>query len=217
MYNLEKQDDNGSYYILLVIRKNKEDPQQDVQANTEQAETLSGDLQQNINKVLALTGNSSDINIRKFQGANGLPMTIVYINGLTDTEVINDNIMSPIMSDAEVNKAQQRTLSDFFTDMKDKILTVSATNTISKIDEFMSALFSGDTVILAEGWEQGISVSSSKWMQRGVEEPSFQSVIRGPKDGFTEDMSTNIALVRRGIESPNLWKIESKNRTRNPN
>ncbi|WP_083689345.1 spore germination protein [Paenibacillus sp. FSL H7-0331] len=45
-----------------------------------------------------------------------------------------------------------------------------------------------DTVILAEGWDRGISASTSKWMQRAVEEPSSQSVIRGPKDGFTENI-----------------------------
>ncbi|WP_372662245.1 spore germination protein [Cohnella sp.] len=196
--------------LQLFIRKLNKAPQQDAQAKTEQADSLSGNLQQNINKVQALTGNSSDIAIRTFQGAYGLPMAIFYIIGLTNSDVINDNIMKPILFDADVNRPQQRALSDFFTDIKDKIITVSRTNTISKMDEFMSALFNGDTIILAEGWEQGISASSSKWKQRSVEEPSSQSVVRGPKDSFTEDMSTNIALIRRRIKSPKLWKIDRK-------
>ncbi|KRF43021.1 spore gernimation protein KA [Paenibacillus sp. Soil787] len=161
-------------------------------------------------KISELTGNSSDISIRTFQGANCLPMAIVYITGLTDTLVINDNIVNPIMSDIEINSTQQRTLVNSFTAIKDKILTVSATNTVSKIDDLMSALFKGDTIILAEGWDQGISASSSKWLHRGIEEPSSQSVIRGPKDGFTEDISINVALIRRRIKSSNLWKIDRK-------
>ncbi|MBD0383527.1 spore germination protein [Paenibacillus sedimenti] len=199
-----------SKFLKIFVRKLKEKLQHDAQANTQQAEALSGNLGQDINNIIALTGNSSDITNRIFQGANGLPMAIVYVNGLTDTVVINDNIMKPIMSDAEVNTAGQRKSSDYFTDIKDKILTVSATSTVSKMDELISALFNGDTVIIAEGWEQGISASSAKWMQRGVEEPSSQSVIRGPKDGFTEDISTNVALLRRRIKSPNLWKIDRK-------
>ncbi|MEK3914124.1 hypothetical protein [Paenibacillus sp. FSL H7-0331] len=59
-----------------------------LQVNTDKAELLSNILQQNIKKILTLTGNSSDITIRTFQGANGLPMAIVYIKGLTKTEVI---------------------------------------------------------------------------------------------------------------------------------
>jgi spore germination protein KA len=30
-------------------------------------------------------------------------------------------------------------------------------------------------------------------------------VIRGPKDGFTESIGTNVSLIRRRIKSPNLW------------
>ncbi len=194
----------------LYARIQKFDQNQDSQSNSEQAETVSGDLQQNINYILALTGNSSDFNIRKFQGAYGLPMAIIYINGLTDTEVINDNIMNPILSDAEANTVKKENLSDMFSFIKDKVLTVNATNTVSKIDDLISALYKGDTVILADGWDQAISASSAKWIQRGVEEPSSQSVIRGPKDGFTEDISTNVALLRRRIKSPNLWKVDRK-------
>lgn len=197
-------------FLQRFARKYNEGAQQDSQANIKPTDTLSNSLQLNIKKISELTGNSSDISIRTFQGANSLPMAIVYINGLTDTTIINDNIMNPIMTDAEVNIAGQRTVSDSLTVIKDQILTVSSTNTVSNIDDFMSALYSGDTIILAEGWNQGITASSAKWMQRGVEEPSSQSVIRGPKDGFTENISTNIALLRRRIKSPNLWKIDRK-------
>lgn len=177
-----------------------------------QAESLSVELKQNINKIQALTGNSSDIAIREFQGAQGSPMAIVYVLGLTNSDVINDNILKPILSDsdADANRIQQRTLLDYYIEVKDKIITVSGTKTIIKIDELMSALFRGFTIILAEGWEQGISASTSKWMQRSVDEPSSQSVVRGPKDSFTEDLTTNISLIRRRIKSSNLWKIDRK-------
>lgn len=41
--------------------------------------------------------------------------------------------------------------------------------------------------------------------QRSVEEPMTQSVVRGPRDGFTESIGTNISLIRKRIKSPNLW------------
>jgi spore germination protein KA len=176
----------------------------------EQAERLSCSLQQNIDRILTLTGSSSDFTIRTFQGANGLPTAVVYINGLTDTAVINDNIIKPILSEPEADSAGQRALSDSFTVIKDRLLTVGATTTVNKLNDFMSALFNGNTVVLAEGWDQAISASTSKWEHRGVEEPSSQSVIRGPKDGFTENINTNVALLRRRIKSANLWKIDRK-------
>lgn len=197
-------------FLQRLVRKYNEGSQQDSPANTKQTDTLSNSLQQNINTISVLTGNSSDISIRTFQGVHSVSMAIVYMDGLTDTVVINDHILNPILSDAAVNTAQERTVSDYLTVIRDKILTVSSTNTVSHIDELLSSLYSGATIILAEGWDQGIAASSAKWLQRGVKEPSSQSVIRGPKDGFTENISTNVALIRRRIKSPNLWKIDRK-------
>lgn len=79
-----------------------------------QAESLSVELQQNINKIQALTGNSSDIAIRQFQGAHGLPMAIVYVLGLTNSDVINDNIMKrscPTQIQTEFNKELSTTIT----------------------------------------------------------------------------------------------------------
>jgi len=47
-------------------------------------------------------------------------------------------------------------------------------------------------------------ISTRGWEKRGVEEPSTEAVIRGPRDGFTETYRTNVALVRRRLKDPNL-------------
>lgn len=63
----------------------------------------------------------------------------------------------------------------------------------------------GKAVLLLNGVEGGICievVSSSTFRQ--VEEPSTQTIIKGPKEGFTESVVTNIGLVRRRIVHPNL-------------
>lgn len=58
------------------------------------------------------------------------------------------NTLSPIMSDAEVNTVQQRSLFDSLAVIKNKILTVSATNTFNKIDGLISAIYSGIPLFL---------------------------------------------------------------------
>ncbi len=44
--------------------------------------------------------------------------------------------------------------------------------------------------------------------KRSLEEPSSESVIRGPRDGFIENISTNISLIRRRLKTSKL-KMES--------
>lgn len=43
------------------------------------------------------------------------------------------------------------------------------------------------------------------WKDRGVTESATETVIRGPKEAFTESLRTNTALIRRKIKDPNLW------------
>ena len=51
----------------------------------------------------------------------------------------------------------------------------------------------------------GLVVATPGWDRRSVEEPLGESVVRGPRDGFTETLLTNETLVRRRIRNPRLW------------
>ena len=64
---------------------------------------------------------------------------------------------------------------------------------------------SGQCIILADGYEYGFIADTMGWESRNVEEPATQTVVRGPRDGFTENIRTNTSLIRRRIKDPNLW------------
>ena len=42
------------------------------------------------------------------------------------------------------------------------------------------------------------------WQMRPIEEPISEQLIRGPREGFTETISVNTAMIRRWINDPNL-------------
>ena len=93
--------------------------------------------------------------------------------------------------------------------IKSKSLPVGGVEEINDFKELFHHVLSGDTVLLIDKFPKGVALSSRKWADRGVQEPSSQTVVRGPKDGFTETMRTNTALIRRRIKDPNLW-LETK-------
>ena len=64
---------------------------------------------------------------------------------------------------------------------------------------------SGDSIILIDGVAETLIASTRGGERRSIQEPSSQVVIRGPHEGFTESIGTNIAMVRRIIKSPDLW------------
>ena len=44
--------------------------------------------------------------------------------------------------------------------------------------------------------------------KRGIQEPPTSRVIKGPREGFVEDIYTNIGLIRKRLKTPNFQMIE---------
>jgi spore germination protein KA len=61
-----------------------------------------------------------------------------------------------------------------------------------------------------DGIDSALIIGSQGWKDRAVSEPMTENVVRGPRDGFTETIDTNTALIRRRIKSPNLRVDEYK-------
>lgn len=172
-------------------------------------EQISEDLKKNIDKITDITGNAPDLIIRGLEPSNmhGRDMAIVYISGLANNDTIDSAIMNSLMNIAEMNSTESADVISF---IKRKVLKTSNVEEISHFGDLFSKLFAGDTIILIEGVTEALTVSTLGWEHRGVEEPQSQTVIRGPKEGFTEDLITNTTLIRRKIKSPQLWMEQVK-------
>ncbi|GAA3331512.1 hypothetical protein GCM10020331_088390 [Ectobacillus funiculus] len=59
---------------------------------------------------------------------------------------------------------------------------------------------SGDTAVLIDGMQQALFISLQQWDKRSVEESSTEPVVRGPREGFTENLRTNTTLIRRRLK-----------------
>ncbi|MFE4707538.1 spore germination protein [Peribacillus simplex] len=174
---------------------------------------ISSDLQYNLDHIKKTLGNSSDLVIRDFQaGKNGeIKLGIVYTDGLTDSTSIQDFILDTLMVEirnSDLNVAVFNP-SDCFEMIKSHTLPIGGIGEITDFQKLFNHVLSGDTMLLMDGTPKGIALGSRDWVDRGVQEPSSQTVVRGPKDGFTETLRTNTALIRRRIKDPNLW-LESK-------
>lgn len=93
--------------------------------------------------------------------------------------------------------------------LKDLTITMGKVGEATTYSEVEENVLSGNTVVFIEGTSTSLYVGTEKLKQRGVEEASSQSVVRGPREGFTESLRENTALVRRRIQSPKL-RIEER-------
>jgi spore germination protein KA len=171
---------------------------------------LSASLGPNLQRIKQALGNSPDIIIREVRiGKDGdQTIAILYTDGLVDKNVVSNFIMESMMMDSSLSEDVNRRIqisSNVLQILKDYALTIGDIRDITDFETLFNALLSGDAVILIDGQTQGIVASARGWQDRGVTEPASENVVRGPREGFSETLRTNTALIRRKIKDPNLW------------
>lgn len=162
--------------------------------------------------ILDELGYGTDIVTRAFAcgGAEERPLvTLVYIEGLVDPMALNGRIVDRIL-DASQTLGEAPSGAERLRLLKEKVLAVGGIEVVRTGEEMLKSLLEGRTVVLAEGSETAVCANTTGGEHRSVEEPSSQTVIRGPKEGFTESIRTNVSLIRRKIKSPKL-RIDHKN------
>ncbi len=70
------------------------------------------------------------------------------------------------------------------------------------------AILNGNLAIFVDDERQAIISEVKNYPTRGIEEPDSEKVVRGSRDGFTENIATNIGLVRRRIKTGDLKIIK---------
>lgn len=102
----------------------------------------------------------------------------------------------------------EATIVDNISAMLEQKISVSHVKEIVTISDCVLQMLAGNPVVLIDGQNQAVSLGLAKTDKRAIDEPSAESMIRGPREGFIETIGVNTALLRRKIRSPEL-KIRS--------
>lgn len=165
---------------------------------SKQQQVLTSNLQTNIHLIDQWLGQSADIVKREFtiQGKHGL---CLCMDGLSDTVEIR-SILETMLHRHSSSHSAIENMKDLYTQL---LSSRSATLGIS-VEEAVQGILQGNTLLLLEGNDRYLLVATPGWNARSIEEPATENVVRGPRDGFTENLGSNAAAVRRRIKDPNL-------------
>lgn len=131
---------------------------------------------------------------------------LFYIEGLVDRATINSVGLKPLMHGERcpaVDPIPAR--GDVLADILISHLVPSGQ--ISAVDDFnkvIEKVLTGEAAIFIEGCPKAVVFEAKGWEHRGVDEPSTEKTLRGPREGFTEVLRVNTALVRRRLKTPHL-------------
>lgn len=181
---------------------------------------LLKDLKRNMEIIKDHFVDCEDIIYREFEVGQVLKvkMTLIYIDGLVDSDAISDHIIRSLYLEEELKSFTEE---GFRTTILEGItregLSASDIGEETHIEKILDTILIGDTILLIDNIDIAIKISTKRYPTRGVEEPKTEAVIRGPRDGFNESLRNNTALVRRRIRDTNLkskmYKIGRRSKT----
>ncbi len=162
--------------------------------------SLTINLDDNINVIKEIFTNDDTLQKRIFENQyNGLKGCLFFIADMVNTSVTNEHILKPILE----SKVLLDDI-DYIEYLSTKVIISGTLKVSTLIYDLVDAIVSGETILLLEGYSQFIIIYSSAWKARAVEEPNSEKVLRGPKEGFTESLTTNQTLIRRKIRTKDL-------------
>lgn len=188
--------------IPKKTKENKSEKKTETQEQTPGQVYFSKDLKSNNEMLKNLFGSAADLVIREFTIQPGIEASIVLIKGLAEIKLINAQVIGPLMLDDKFCGIKDST--EFFNALKESGIPNVYLKEESDAEKAVNELLIGNSILFLNGLDKVLIIGTQGWKERSVSQPITENVIRGPRDGFTESIENNTALIRRRIKSPSL-------------
>ncbi len=157
--------------------------------------------------VHELLSQSFDMLFRDFiiEGKTAVKAYLVCVDGMVSKELVNDFVLKTLMVQSLGKPALAKLTPETARETVYSFLL--ANNEVRKEDSLagtVDSILSGDSALFFADRPGAIIIGTRGWEQRGINEPTTESVIRGPREGFSETLRINTSLLRRKIKSPDL-------------
>ncbi len=137
---------------------------------------------------------AEDILTFAFTSRRGLDFVCVYADPVTDKELLGEQLIRPLLGyDGEKSA-----------DMIAKSITSPEIRLQKETEKLAEEVLAGNPVLLWEGMDTAIVAGTKKVFVRAVAEPSTDVAVKGPREGFIEDVKINTSLVRRRLKTGEL-------------
>lgn len=144
------------------------------------------------------TDINTDVVVRRFTMGGKLPAAAIFINGMAKREMINDFIIRESMNKPVPDAPPYAQY------LINSVLSNCEMSTEKNWDKVKENINDGLTVVLVEGEAVAMVADTRGYEYRAVGAPQNEKVVRGPQEGFNENLRTNITLIRRMIRREDL-------------
>lgn len=143
-----------------------------------------------IKQIAEWFANSDDVHLERMPGESRCHL--IYADGMIDHTLLNEFIRRPF---AEQPDAKH---------LPDKITVIMQPLEAPSQEEIVSLIFSGYAILMIDNETTFYMMNIANIPRRNPSETNTEASIRGPRDGFIEDLSANVALLRKRLRTQTL-------------
>lgn len=164
---------------------------------------ISPNLSENQSRIEALCQNCDDILLRPMRLGNpSIDCLVVYIETAVSNMMLEDSVLGKLL-----NHLWELGADEVDRVVKENGLGISDVKEFQYLEEAMDAMLAGNAIFFAQGSTIALKIASKGYPGLGVSKAESEKVLRGSREGFSESVKLNTALIRKRIRSANL-KVE---------
>ncbi len=162
---------------------------------------------------------NSDIKLREFKlniKGKEYNALLLFIDGMIDSESINNFILKPLMSkdnyqpkqnpsvitnNITVRRVKKFNLEDY---IYNSLIPQNSIQKVTDFEEVFSNVNMGNCALFIDTLAIAFVIDVKGFASRGISEPKNEVVVRGSQEAFVEKLRTNTSMMRRLINNENL-------------
>ena len=154
---------------------------------------ISGERKRDLEALKAMLP-AEDILTFDFLSEGGITFTALFADPVTDKELLGTLVVRPLL-----HYRGERTA-----EAVGKRLASPELRSFKDLKELANEVLTGNPVLLWDGMDEALVVGTKKVFVRAVMEPPTGVTVKGPREGFIEDIKINTSMVRRRLKTGEL-------------
>lgn len=163
------------------------------QAKNESGKKLSKSLKKNIKAIKNIL-TAQDILVYEFQTQDGVGCAAIYADGITDKELLGQLAAKPLSLSPAPKTAEEA----------ERLLLFPESKQAEDVDTAVAEILAGNPALLIDTIGKALILGTKKVALRAISEPQTAITVKGPREGFIEDVKTNMSLIRKRLKTPSL-------------
>jgi len=149
-----------------------------------------------VRQIVGRLGDSPDFVRQTFRVGPERELTCLYLSSLASGEQVQERIVKPMIEAAREEGVLPGDLTVWV-----RSVVPLADSVWSEANDGIKKLLDGFCLLIVGDAETFLGFDVADVKHRSVSEPSSESSIRGPREGFVEDIDRNVGLIRKRLRN----------------